>query len=91
MKLKFNFEAVYNGEVFATAGEIKEVSEANGFASRWIRRGAEIVVEEPMVEKKIVPAKEKLNSDIAKPAKAEQNKKENTKSSAKESIKEEVL
>lgn len=53
MKLKFNSDAFYNGKLIAAKGEIKEISEENGFASRWIKRGAEEVKEEvPKVEDK---------------------------------------
>lgn len=44
MKLKFVKDAFYDGKCIATAGEVKEISEKDGFASRWIRRG--IAVEE---------------------------------------------
>ncbi len=45
MKLKFNNDAWYNGQLIAKKGEIKEVDESNGFAQRWINRGAEVVKE----------------------------------------------
>jgi hypothetical protein len=43
MLLKFNFDGVYNGELLFEKGKTYDVSEENGFASRWIRRGAEQV------------------------------------------------
>ena len=62
MKLKFHKDTFYDGKIFACAGEIKEVSEENGLAYRWIRRGATRVEESAA---KIAPAK------IAAPAAVE--------------------
>lgn len=63
MKLKFNSDAWYNGVRLYEAGKIYEVSEENGFAARWIKRGAEEVtmavpVLEPVVEPVIEPEKQ---------------------------------
>jgi hypothetical protein len=45
MKLKFNSDAWYNGQLMFESGKIYEVTEEFGFAQRWINRGAEEVVE----------------------------------------------
>lgn len=70
MKLKFHFDAFYNGELYARIGEVKEVPEANGFALRWIRRGAEQVSDSTpeQVPAPVVPAR-KLSKKEEKKAK----------------------
>ena len=42
MLLKFHVDAQYNGEIVYKAG-VHEVPVENGWARRWINRGAEIV------------------------------------------------
>ena len=50
MKLKFKTDGIVNGVVEFKAGEIYEISDDKGSATRWIKRGAEVVVEESKVE-----------------------------------------
>lgn len=50
MKLKFFKDAYYNGQLMFEAGKTYEVSEKDGFANRWLTRGAVKVVEELQVE-----------------------------------------
>lgn len=49
MRLRFNSNAVFNGKLLYRAGEVYEVPEENGFAMRWIRRGAEEVKPEGII------------------------------------------
>jgi len=60
MLLKFNSDAVLNGKLLYREGDICEVPEENGFAMRWVRRGAEIVEidpTQPIVDSVVVPEK----------------------------------
>lgn len=50
MKLKFNSDAWYNGVLLYEAGKTYEVKEELGFARRWINRGAEEVIDCPVVK-----------------------------------------
>lgn len=59
MKLKFVKDAVYDGKVVYSAGDVAEVDDSNGYASRWIKRGVAIdVVEEEVKVKKEESRKE---------------------------------
>jgi len=60
MKIKFTSDAWVNGELFAKAGDIKDVPEEGGSASRWIRRGAIIVSSEEKVITQEYPKPEKI-------------------------------
>jgi len=64
MKLMFPNTAFLNGEVFAEAGEVKEISNVDS-ANRWIRRGA-VPVNAKVVKKAAVKPQE----NKATPAKA---------------------
>lgn len=46
-KLLFKQDGKVNGEVVFKAGEIYEVSNEKGSVDRWLKRGAEIIVEVP--------------------------------------------
>lgn len=83
MLLKFNRDAWYQGKLVYKQGEIVEVSEEQGYASRWIRRGAAQawtveapeIVEEPKSSKKKVSKKKatkKIEIDIVEPEIEEQ-------------------
>lgn len=86
-KLFFKFDAVVSGQVIYKAGNVYEVSDELGSATRWIKRGAEIVAEEPKKEAKpveiIQEQKEEAPEDkqevVNKPSKKE-NKRENKSS-----------
>jgi len=84
MKLQFTQDAWYNGELFAKAGEVKEVSEEFGFAQRWLKRGAVEVAEEKVKEEIKVEVKEEFSGQVAedvivdKPEVKEENKKGKT-------------
>jgi hypothetical protein len=49
-KLKFNADGVVNGKVVFEAGKVYEISNETGSVDRWIKRGAEVVLEEVVVE-----------------------------------------
>ena len=53
-KIKFNFDAVYNGVLIAKVGDVLELEE--DFALRWIRRGNEEVKEEIKKEEAVKEA-----------------------------------
>lgn len=62
--LKFSKDAWYNDVLIASAGETKELSTENGFAFRWLSRGAELVEE---VKEEIKEVKEvKLDKVVVK-------------------------
>ena len=50
MKLRFKTDVSYDGKLLFIAGEIYDVKEENGWAMKWVNRGAEIIEEEPVVE-----------------------------------------
>jgi hypothetical protein len=66
MKLKFNSDAWYNGLRLYEAGKIYDVPDENGFAIRWLKRGAEEVTCEPKQKPKLEP-----NVEIDLPAQSE--------------------
>lgn len=68
-KMLFNKEAYVDGEVFALAGEVKEVAEAS--VERWLKRGA--VLSEG--EEKTLSAKEKKELEKAAKKAEEEAKK----------------
>lgn len=57
--LKFNQDALYNGEVVHKSGSIKELDNEKGMADRWIKRGIAVEHhEEKKSEAKEAPKKE---------------------------------
>lgn len=55
MKLKFNKDAFYNGQLVFEAGKIYDVEEKQGYAQRWITRGVavkHVEIAKPKVEEK---------------------------------------
>lgn len=74
MKLKFNVDAWYNGVLLYKAGEIHEVKEELGFANRWLKRGAEVVLEtenkEVIIDPEAVVAEEPSHGKHKKSKKA---------------------
>lgn len=71
MKMKFAETKFYNDEVIFEAGIVYEVSEENGWADRWLRRGG-IVVQET-VSNPIIEQPEKVD---APPQKIDETKPE---------------
>lgn len=71
-KLKFNSDAIYNGEKLYTKGEVAEVSDENGFADRWIKRG---LAEEHVDESEVKDSEPKSsNKHFRKPKHIEKKK-----------------
>lgn len=56
MKLKFNQDGLVDGKVAFKKGEIYEISDELGSATRWLKRGAELVV----VKEEVKPKKEEV-------------------------------
>lgn len=54
MKMKFNEDKFYNGELIYKAHQVYDISEDAGWADRWIRRGGVVVKEEVMAKDKEV-------------------------------------
>lgn len=85
MKLLFNSPGLVNGKVVFEAGKIYEISDELGSATRWIKRGAEVVEEgelsEPLVSKPEVKEEIKVEGEeeIANEEVKEENKKGKTK------------
>ncbi len=55
-KLLFKTDGIVSGEVVFKAGQVYDISDETGSATRWIKRGAEIV-DEPI---KPIPAKQEV-------------------------------
>lgn len=54
MKLKFIADAYYNGEHVYKKGQVVEIDNSKGMASRWLRRNLAVEVEEvEVVEEKV--------------------------------------
>lgn len=74
MLLLFKQDTEYQNKLFAKAGDVVEVSEENGFAARWIKRGAivvdapkeEVVEEEVIKEEEVLEVEELVNFDSMK-------------------------
>lgn len=85
MKLKFNADGLVNGKVVFEAGKVYEISDELGSASRWIKRGAEVVeegeVSEPLASKPEVKEEIKVESEeeIANEEVKDENKKGKSK------------
>ena len=54
--IKFHKDAFVSGELYARKGEIKEIDDSKGSATRWLKRGHE-EVEAPKPEKKVLKKK----------------------------------
>jgi hypothetical protein len=80
MKLKFTQDGIVNGQVVFKKGEIYDISDELGSATRWIKRGA-VVVKDGEVEQKVEDKKEaeEVEEVVIKQTKKE-NKKENKSS-----------
>lgn len=65
-KLLFKKDGKVNGEVVFKAGEIYEISNEKGSVDRWLKRGAELVVEsqEP-VKVEEVKEEEEVQEEVA--------------------------
>ena len=50
MKLKFIADAYYNGEHVYKKGQVVEIDNSKGMASRWLRRNLAVEVEQKYVE-----------------------------------------
>jgi len=89
MKLKFLKDTYYNDKLFASAGEVKEVSEELGFAARWLKSGAIEVKEEVVSKVEVVvdPKLDALSAEVVEEVKqeviAEEEKAVDTKPSKK--------
>lgn len=91
MKLKFHQDVYINGELFASAGEVKDVPEQGGSAQRWIVRGAQVVEDEPVSDAPgsiadEVDSGEKVEIPVsqAKPKRGRPGKKKEAKPDAKQ-------
>lgn len=77
-KLLFKTDGIVSGKVVFEAGKIYEISDEKGSATRWIKRGAELVIEkeEPVKAVEVeAEVKEEELIVVKKPSKKE-NKKE---------------
>lgn len=83
MKLKFHEDKWYQGELVYRKDEIAEVTEENGFAYRWIRRGA-VKVEEEAAESTPSLGEDKKPADLpkVKPVANHSNKNKNKNDSS---------
>jgi hypothetical protein len=72
VKLRFKTDVMYDGKLLFAAGKIYDVTQENGWATKWINRGAEII-EEDVVE--IQEQKEQTNSIEVTPVKRGRKKK----------------
>ena len=54
MKLKFFQDAVYNGQLLYRTGDIVEIDDKHGMATRWLVRGKAKVFVEPIVKEVII-------------------------------------
>lgn len=85
MKLKFNVDGLVNGKVVFEAGKVYEIYDELGSASRWIKRGAEVVEEgelsEPLASKPEVKEEIKVEGEeeIANEEVKDENKKGKSK------------
>lgn len=77
MKLLFKTDGIVNGQVEFEAGKVYEISDDLGSASRWIKRGAEVVSEDVGMDALGDDASEEVVNEAPK----KENKKE--KKSAK--------
>ena len=59
MKLYFNKDGYINGELVFEKGKVYDVPEDGGSAARWMKRGAELHIEEKVEVKKPVKVKAK--------------------------------
>jgi len=75
-KLLFKTDGIVSGEVIFKAGQVYDISDEKGSATRWIKRGAEIVADESInLEVKAEAQVQEQVEVVKKPFKKE-NKKE---------------
>lgn len=85
MKLLFKTDGIIDGKVEFVAGQVYEISDEKGSATRWIKRGAEVVdgeVEVKSLQEEIQEIKEDLleiKEEIANEESKEDNKKGKSK------------
>ena len=94
MKLLFKTDGIIDGKVEFVAGQVYEISDEKGSATRWIKRGAEIVEEgfvtEPKsVKEELAEVKEELEElkedllDVKEEIANEESKEDNKKGKSK--------
>jgi hypothetical protein len=72
-KLLFRTDGIVSGKVVFKAGQVYDISDENGSATRWIKRGAEIVDEpiKPIILKEeAVQVEESPKEEINEPIEA---------------------
>jgi hypothetical protein len=77
MKLLFKTDGIVDGKVEFVAGQVYEISDEKGSASRWIKRGAEIV------DDGFVPAPKIIVEDAEEEIANEESKEDNKKGKSK--------
>lgn len=85
-KLLFKTDGIVSGEIVYKAGQVYDISDEKGSATRWIKRGAEVVTESPkkqeaVKEEKVeiaeeIKAESKEQVEVVKKAFKKENKKE---------------
>lgn len=67
MFIKFLEDKFFDGNLIFEKGKVYEISEENGWADRWIRRGGIVVSEMPIENKKIEPPVEEVQTEAVQP------------------------
>lgn len=65
MKLLFKDDKYVNGILTFKSGQVYEISDEHGSATRWIKRGAEIIDESPEVSIPVIEKKDETLVDEA--------------------------
>lgn len=75
-KLLFKTDGIVSGEVIFKAGQVYDISDDKGSATRWIKRGAEIVADEPAKPEVKAEAQVQEQVEVVKKPFKKENKKE---------------
>lgn len=75
-KLLFKVDGIVSGKVVYEAGKIYDISDEKGSATRWLKRGAEIVQEEPKKQEIIKEVIQEAQVPVVNKPSKKENKKE---------------